>query len=44
MKKLPKVKELDAEYSRLLTKRKQRYPDYRKARMKCRNWFVHRKM
>ena len=32
MKKLPKVKELDAEYSKLLTEKKVRYPDYRKAK------------
>ena len=32
MKKLPKVKELDAEFSELLTKKKATYPDYRKAR------------
>ena len=29
---LPKVKELDAEYSNLLTEKKARYPDYRKAK------------
>ena len=32
MKKLPKVKELDAEFAELLTKKKAAYPDYRKAR------------
>ena len=32
LKKLPKVKELDAEFSELLTKKKAAYPDYRKAR------------
>ena len=32
MKKLPKVKELDAEFSELLTKKKAAYPDYRKVR------------
>ena len=32
LKKLPKVKELDAEYSKLLTKKKASYPDYRKAK------------
>ena len=32
MKKLPKVKELDAEYAKLLIKKKAAYPDYRKAR------------
>ena len=32
MKKLPKVKELDAEFAELLTKKKASYPDYRKAR------------
>lgn len=32
LKKLPKVKELDAEYSKLLTEKKVRYPDYRKAK------------
>ena len=32
LKKLPKVKELDAEYSKLLTEKKARYPDYRKAK------------
>ena len=32
MKKLPKVKELDAEYAELLIKKKAAYPDYRKAR------------
>ena len=32
MKRLPKVKELDAEFSELLTKKKAAYPDYRKAR------------
>ncbi len=32
LKTLPKIKELDAEYSKLLTEKKARYPDYRKAR------------
>ena len=32
LKKLPKVKELDAEYSKLLTEKKARYPDYRKVK------------
>ena len=32
LKTLPKVKELDAEYSKLLTEKKVRYPDYRKAK------------
>ena len=32
LKTLPKVKELDAEYSKLLTKKKAAYPDYRKAK------------
>ena len=32
LKKLPKVKELDAEYSKLLTDKKAAYPDYRKAK------------
>ena len=32
LKKLPKVKELDAEFAELLTKKKASYPDYRKAR------------
>ena len=32
MKKLPRVKELDAEYAELLIKKKAAYPDYRKAR------------
>lgn len=32
LKKLPKVKELDAEYSKLLTEKKATYPDYRKAK------------
>ena len=32
LKKLPKVKELDVEYSKLLTEKKVRYPDYRKAK------------
>ena len=32
LKKLPKVKELNAEYSALLTKKKALYPEYRKAR------------
>ena len=32
LKKLPKVKELDAEFAELLTKKKAAYPDYRKAR------------
>ena len=30
--KLPRVKELDAEFAELLTKKKAAYPDYRKAR------------
>ena len=30
--KLPKIKELDAEFSELLTQKKAAYPDYRKAR------------
>lgn len=29
---MPKVKELDAEFTELLTKKKTAYPDYRKAR------------
>ena len=32
MQKLPKIKELDAEFAELLTKKKAAYPDYRKAR------------
>ena len=32
LKTLPKVKELDAEYSKLLTEKKAAYPDYRKAK------------
>ena len=32
LQKLPKVKELDAEFAELLTKKKTSYPDYRKAR------------
>ena len=32
LKTLPKVKELDAEYSKLLTEKKARYPGYRKAK------------
>ena len=32
LKKLPKVKELDAEYSKLLTEKKASYPDYHKAK------------
>ena len=32
LKTLPKVKELDAEYSKLLTEKKARYPEYRKAK------------
>ena len=32
LKKLPKVKELDAEYSKLLTDKKAAYPDYHKAK------------
>ena len=32
LKKLPKVKDLDAEYSKLLTEKKARYPEYRKAK------------
>ena len=32
LKKLPKVKALNAEYSDLLTQKKATYPDYRKAR------------
>ena len=32
LRTLPKVKELDAEYSNLLTEKKARYPDYRKAK------------
>ena len=32
LKKLPKVKELNAEYSKLLTEKKAAYPDYRKAK------------
>ena len=32
LQKLPKVKELDAEFAELLTKKKAVYPDYRKAR------------
>ena len=32
LRTLPKVKELDADYSNLLTEKKARYPDYRKAK------------
>ena len=32
LQKLPKVKELDAEFAKLLTQKKAVYPDYRKAR------------
>ena len=32
LKTLPKVKALDEEYSKLLTEKKARYPDYRKAK------------
>ena len=32
LQKLPKVKELDAEFAEILTKKKAAYPDYRKAR------------
>ena len=32
LQKLPKVKELDAEFAELLTRKKAAYPDYRKAR------------
>ena len=32
LQKLQRVKELDAEYSKLLTEKKARYPDYRKAK------------
>ena len=32
LQKLPKVKELDADFAELLTKKKSAYPDYRKAR------------
>ena len=32
LQKLPKVKELDAEFSELLTQKKAAHPDYRKAR------------
>ena len=32
LQKLPKVKELDAEFAELLTKKKEAYPDYRKVR------------
>ena len=32
LKKLPNVKELDTEYSKLLTEKKAAYPDYRKAK------------
>lgn len=32
LQKLPKVKELDAEFAELLTKKKATYPNYRKAR------------
>ena len=32
LQKLPKIKELDAEFTELLTKKKAAYPDYRKAR------------
>ena len=32
LRTLPKVKELDAEYSNLLTEKKAHYPDYRKAK------------
>ena len=32
LQKLPKVKELDAEFAELLIKKKAAYPDYRKAR------------
>ena len=43
LQKLPKVKELDAEFAELLTKKKAAYPDYRKARNEMQDWFGHRK-
>ena len=44
LKKLPKVKELDAEYSKLLTEKKAVYLDYRKAKEEMQELFVQRKM
>ena len=42
-KKAAKVKELDAEFAELLTKKEASYPDYRKARNDAKNWFGQRK-
>ena len=43
LQKLPKVKELDAEFAELLTKKKASYPDYRKARNEDARTGRHRK-
>jgi len=44
LQKLPKVKELDAEFSELLTKKKAAYRTAARRGTRCRNWFGHRKM
>ena len=44
LKKLPKVKELDAEYSALLSQKKAAYPAYRKARDEMQELKKHRRM
>ena len=40
LKTLPKVKELDAEYSKLLTEKKALYRTTAKRKTRCRNFFV----
>ena len=44
LKKLPKVKELDTEYSALLSQKKATYPKYRKARDEMQELKKHRRM
>ena len=43
LQKLPKVKELDAEFAELLTKRKLPTRTTARHEMRCKNWFGHRK-
>ncbi len=44
LKKLPRVKELSAEYARVLAEKKAAYPEYRKAREQMQEYLVEQKV
>jgi hypothetical protein len=44
LKKLPRMKELNAEYAELLAKKKAEYPEYRKARAQMQEYLVAQKV